>query len=213
MSSISCPLCGTKSLIFKEKTRILKEPFGGQQEVQLNKCYCKTCEYAGDFSDQNVMIIEKTLELLKIQSTKNILDYFSSKNIKMSVIERILSLPQRTLSKWKNGVTKPSSAGITLMKFLRTFPWLLDVAENNFDNHNAQLIHINSALHEIINLVNPDYKYSTRSEILIFIEQPFIFNHTPNQLSQTCLPDNKPILNMSDKNQVFKIETNQLQKQ
>ncbi|MCP4353876.1 MAG: NUDIX hydrolase [Desulfobacterales bacterium] len=68
----------------------------------------------------------------------------------MASIERALELPQRTLTKWKNGRTKPSATVITLLKFLRIFPWLLEVAENKFDYSTAQKIHIENAVNKLL---------------------------------------------------------------
>jgi hypothetical protein len=71
-------------------------------------------------------------------------------------------LPQRTLSKWKNGVTNPSASGTALMKFLWLYPWLLEVAESQYDYAKAQKIYITSALGEVITHLNSDaHDFST----------------------------------------------------
>ena len=48
-------------------------------------------------------------------------------------IERILGLPQQTLSK-----DQESPEVITLMKILKLYPWILNVAEGRFDQDIAK---------------------------------------------------------------------------
>ncbi len=174
MSDKVCPACGADTLTERIESQILKEPFGGQKEVPLKEYYCSTCESKGDFFNENDNVIENALESLKAKSITNILNDFSNKKISMSAMERALSLPQRTLAKWKNGTVKPSSSGITLMKFLRIFPWLLEVAENKFDYKTAQRIHINSAIQKFLNHI----KFDTNEFIdagIIATSKPTVF--------------------------------------
>jgi DNA-binding transcriptional regulator YiaG len=154
MSKKICPVCGADTLKMKNETQILKESYGGQKEVNIVSYHCTTCESEGDFFDENEEIVNKNLELLKEQTVKNIISDFANNKISMSAIERALSLPQRTITKWRNGVSKPSAAGLALLKYLRTFPWLIEIAENNFDYSIAQKIHINSAVQKFLKYID-----------------------------------------------------------
>ena len=107
------------------------------------------CESKGDFFDQNENIIEETIKNLKQKCVEDILKYFIDNKVSMSSIERALGIPQRTLAKWKNKRSKTSSAGIALLRFIRLFPWLLEVAENKYDYQKAENIQINNAIQEI----------------------------------------------------------------
>ena len=154
MNEKICPVCGSTELIYKKEIQIINEPYGGQKQVEINNYYCSACNSSGDFFNENEDLLLSNIELLKERSVKNILEDFNSNKISMSAIERALSLPQRTLTKWKNGVTKPSAAGLALIKYLRTFPWLLDVAENNFDYNLSQKIFLNSAMQKFLGSIN-----------------------------------------------------------
>ncbi|MDA3822348.1 MAG: hypothetical protein PF450_07045, partial [Bacteroidales bacterium] len=68
-------------------------------------------------------------------------------------MERALGLPSRTLARWKkeNSIS-PSSSGIALMRIIRSFPWILDIAENNFDQKKAMSIFLTNAMNEIVNI-------------------------------------------------------------
>ncbi len=181
MSNKVCPACGADTLTLRKEVQVLKESFGGQKEVPINEYYCSKCESTGDFFNENEEIIETNIESLKEQSIKNILNYFSDFKISMSAIERALSLPQRTLTKWKNGVTKPSSTGLVLMKYLRTFPWLLDVAENNFDYDIAQKIYMKTAIQKFLNCVKFDSQDFPEAGIMTDPQSVFIFFQADRQ--------------------------------
>jgi hypothetical protein len=78
----------------------------------------------------------------------------SSNKISFSTIERILNLPQRTLTKWKNNISQPSAAGVALLKFLRVFPWLLNVAENLYNYDASQKIFLQSAFNMMMQKIS-----------------------------------------------------------
>jgi DNA-binding transcriptional regulator YiaG len=132
---------------------VIKEPFGGEKTVETHEIVCSMCGSRGDFFDENETVVVETIKKLKQKSTINILKDFSDRKISMSAIERALEIPQRTLTKWKNGNTMPSSTGIALMRFIRLFPWLLEVAERKYDYNEAQKVHINAALQRLLSVV------------------------------------------------------------
>lgn len=154
MSMRNCPACGSNTVIDKKEYILLKEPYGGEKNILLKENYCETCGSSGDFYNENEIDITNGIEELKIASMRNIIDDFSTNNISMSAIERAINLPQRTLTKWKNGVSTPSASSTALMKLLRTFPWLLDVAENRYDYNISQKIFLNAAMEKLINSMN-----------------------------------------------------------
>lgn len=154
MNERVCPVCGGEKLIKSEIEETIREPFGGQQMVMLAEYTCEACGSRGDFFDENEASIENTLSVLKRNAISNILEEFSQNKISLSSIERALELPQRTLTKWKSKAANPSSTGIALLKFLRVFPWLIDVAENKYDYVVAQKIHMSVALDEFLSHIN-----------------------------------------------------------
>jgi len=150
MNKQRCPACGSIDIIDEKKSILTKEPFGGQDNIEIHENICSMCGSRGDFFNQNEPLIEGTIKKLKQKSVENILNYFIDSKMSMSSIERALEMPQRTLTKWKNKTNMPSSAGIALMRFIKLFPWLLEVAENKYDYSEAQKIHINEAIQKLL---------------------------------------------------------------
>jgi len=150
MNKQRCPACGSIDIIDK-KTILIKEPFGeGQDNIEIHENICSVCGTRGDFFNQNEPLIDETIKELKQKSIENILNYLIDSKISMSSIERALEIPQRTLTKWKNRTNVPSSAGTALMRFIKLFPWLLEIAENKYDYNEAQKIHINVAIQKLL---------------------------------------------------------------
>jgi len=150
MNKQRCPACGSIDIIDEKKSILIKEPFGGQDNIEIHENICSICGSRGDFFNQNETLIDETIKKLKQKSIENILNYFIDSKMSMSSIERALEIPQRTLTKWKNRTNAPSSAGIALMRFIKLFPWLLEVSENKYDYSEAQKIHINAAIQKLL---------------------------------------------------------------
>jgi transposase-like protein len=145
----TCPVCGSDEIYEKKKKHRIKEPFAGEKNIEIIENVCKVCESKGDFFDQNDEVIEENIKELKQRSVENILKYFIENKRSLMSIERALEIPFRTLAKWKNKVTKTSAAGIALLRFIRLFPWLLDVAENKYDSKKAENIMLNNAIEKL----------------------------------------------------------------
>jgi len=145
-----CPECGSEAIIENKRNISIKEPFADEVNIEIKQNVCASCGSQGDFFDQNETLIEETIKNLKQKSIKNILNDFTDNKMSMSSIERALEMPQRTLTKWKNSTNYPSSAGIALMRFIKLFPWLLEVAENKYNYNEAQKIHINTAIEKLL---------------------------------------------------------------
>lgn len=150
MTEFSCPACGEDQVTIMTSKKIMEEPFGGRKEIDIHNHRCETCGFEGDFLNRNDEIINHCSDTLKKQAVENILNYFMKNNNSFSSIERALELPQRTLSKWKTKDSPPSAAGVSLLKLIRLFPWLIDVADCKFDYENAQKIYITHAMTTVI---------------------------------------------------------------
>lgn len=127
-----CELCGADDV--KQKN-ILKEycvPFGSKVSVSKIITECSVCGAEIDLTED--AIIEDALVISAKESVKNILDYLKKAGYSLSYIERALELPQRTLSRWKSKTSVTSASAIALLRIIRTYPWIIDVSENHFDN-------------------------------------------------------------------------------
>jgi len=151
MNEKNCPVCGSNSIVCNEVKENIDEAFGGRKTISIKEYMCEDCESEGDFFDENEDCLKTAIAALKDVAVTNILDDFSHTPMSFSSMERALELPQRTLTKWKNSASRPSSAGVALLKLLRTFPWLIEVAEHKYDYAVAQKIHITDAVQQMMN--------------------------------------------------------------
>lgn len=187
MSDKTCPVCGSSELVLNKEIKTLKQPYGGLRNIELKSYFCSVCEAEGDLFNENDDLVLHVLEEMKSDSIKNILDDFQRNNISLSAMERALSLPMRTLNKWKNGNISPSSSGTTLLKYIRTFPWLLEVAENNFDYAIAQKIHLSSAMQKFINSMDFNSDDFAESGVVTTSKSMFLYMHLDKSSSSDSL--------------------------
>jgi transposase-like protein len=150
LEKLICPACGSSNLVKSNYHEYVTENLGGQVLIDKVLYQCPDCGSEGDFFNENELAIEKALSDLKNKLVVSILDGFTENKVSLSSIERALDLPQRTLTKWKNGASSPTSAGIALLKFIKLFPWLLEVAENKFDYEISQKIFMGNAFQKMI---------------------------------------------------------------
>lgn len=162
-----CPLCGYDKIDHEIRTETVSDHYSGSATVSLNYDHCQQCGTDGDFGKKNDKLIREALDELKADSVKDILEGFSRDNINIAGMERALELPQRTLAKWKSGTSSPTAAGVTLLKFLKLFPWLVDVADCDFDYDNGQRIHIQDAVGKILPQMHFFQGYSQHSATIV----------------------------------------------
>lgn len=151
MSEKKCPVCGLGNVIETDKDQALEDTFGGTEMVTVKDYQCGVCDASGDLFDENESALQHGISSLKAKAVENILkDFTENYKTGFSAIERALELPQRTLTKWKSGASKPSSAALALLKMIDVFPWLLKVADNKYDYTIARQIHLNDAFQTFI---------------------------------------------------------------
>ena len=149
-----CPVCGSDKLERVVQKESISGDLGKELIVDMPHARCVECGSEGDFFNENETVIEKALSTLNKAYIDDALNFFNEKNISFAGIERAVGLPQRTLTKWKNGISTPTAAGIALLKYIRTFPWLIDVAEHKFDFNTAQKIFVGTAINMFMNSIN-----------------------------------------------------------
>ena len=146
----SCPVCESQKTHQIQMERELSGGFDISKHVTLSGYECEACGFSGDFLHENTKVLKQAKEELQSRVMIDILEYFTEQKISYAGIERVLGLPQRTLTKWKNHKTKPTASALALFKYLRIFPWLLKVADTGFDIDAAQKIHLEVATRELI---------------------------------------------------------------
>lgn len=134
---MKCSYCGSDSLVIQEAIFALHEPFAQKKTVPVKVIRCEACGFEED-DPGNDVLIQKELALQKQSSMVNILNYLNEQGYSNASMERSLGLPARTLARWKNdSAIVPSAAALALMRIVRTYPWILQVADAKFDEEIA----------------------------------------------------------------------------
>lgn len=160
MEKVICSYCGNKTVSIEEHEIELNEPYGGSSTVTIKEKVCSHCGFAED-DDSNDIVIQKGLSVLKRISMVKVLDALNSMGHTNASMERALGLPARTLARWKNEQSmSPSASGIALMRIIRTFPWILAVADMQFDHEAARNILLQNAASELVKIrsEHPEYE-------------------------------------------------------
>lgn len=136
MQKQKCSYCGSEDVDIREDQVGVSEPFADVNTATVKMVVCNTCGFVEDHED-NDRVLQDALAVCKQSSMVHILTYLNAQGYTNASMERSLGLPARTLARWKNEDIVPSAAALALMRFIRTFPWLLRVAEKEFDEEQA----------------------------------------------------------------------------
>ena len=149
-----CPSCGSDKIEHIVQKETINGDLGKNLSIDVPHDKCMECDFEGDILGENDKVIEKALSTLNEAYIDDVLSFFEERKINFAGVERAIGLPQRTLTKWKNRNSSPTAAGIALLKYLRTFPWLIEVAEHKFDFNIAHRIFVGTALNMFVNSAN-----------------------------------------------------------
>jgi hypothetical protein len=128
----NCDICGSSNLVTVERQMPLNVPFESSATYTQVLIVCENCGEEIDVTDEATTRTE--LANIEKRSIEALIDAIANLGFSYAHVERALDLPARTISRWKSG-QDPSAAGLTLLRFLRTYPWLISVAEKNFDEN------------------------------------------------------------------------------
>ena len=152
MAALICSYCGRDTMTIETHEMQLSEPYGGTSTVTIREKVCGHCGFVED-DEANDLAIQKELTALKRRSMMTRLDALNGMGHTNAAMERALGLPARTLARWKNEqTTSPSAAGVALMRIIRTFPWILEVADVQFDKTKARKVLLQAAMDEIVKI-------------------------------------------------------------
>ena len=127
----TCPTCGSGNLESSSLEESVQVPYGPSIAYDSVEDHCMNCGDRGDFAAENDERIEKAVQESAASSVELILKKLSEEGISSAYFERALRLPVRTVSRWKTG--KVSASALALVRLVRTYSWLLEVADSNFD--------------------------------------------------------------------------------
>ena len=145
MSNIICPVCGSDKIaknVSMERGRI---PAGPEFTYEQEYYTCGACTEVGDFAQVNDdKYLTQYNEALAVSVKQQIDDLSDKFDISMAYFERAFELPMRTLTRWKNG--EFSATAVALLRVVTQFPWISEVAENQFNPVFADNIMLNNAV-------------------------------------------------------------------
>ena len=136
-NKITCPSCNSKKVFMKLENETLPIPFSGPVSYEAEIYYCNECGASGDFRGVNGKITRAAVNKAGKESARPIINQLvESDGLNMAYMERSLDLPPRTMMRWKRGAI--TEAALALLRLLRTFPWLIEIAQNQYDKTYAQ---------------------------------------------------------------------------
>lgn len=153
IKNIKCPACGAIDFKLIKEEKSIQAPYGPELTETEITYTCNICDSEFDYNDIIGKKKESSLEISKKKSINEMLSHLSKIGYSMAAIERALELPQRTISRWKAN-KELSSIGIALLRIIRTYPWILEVAEKKFDFNDAWIIYIQNAVNDFISLAS-----------------------------------------------------------
>jgi hypothetical protein len=146
---INCSICGSSNALKSCTERHLSIPYG--TPVLVNECI-RSCPDCGTEIDETRDEDNKAaLENGYRESIKSMIDYLCNEGYSLAQLERAHDLPQRTISRWRTSGDL-SSVGTALLRILRTYPWITEVAENRFDEDFSKRILVKAATDEFLKL-------------------------------------------------------------
>lgn len=153
-SKIECPVCGSSQVDVLAGQSTIQAPYGPHVAYADNVWHCKTCgtdvDHSRVFENSDKLALEKSVT----ESIEKMIASLGDEGFTLAYMERALSLPQRTISRWKtNGDL--SKIGITLLRVIRTYPWILKVAENKFDTTISKRILVENGVKEFLHYFSP----------------------------------------------------------
>ena len=154
---LKCLVCGSEDLETETNIRHHGVPYGYSVKAEQIVYVCDVCGARIEESDDNNFEIE--LAKSQRESLELILSFLKEEGYSMSSIERALELPARTISRWKSG-NDPSASGLALLRIIRTYPWILDVAERQYLDPVANSILVKNALKIFNEIMNKEFSYN-----------------------------------------------------
>ncbi len=132
MLNKTCPICGAKSALSKNKKIFIAKYANTGTEVTIPVMVCSCCGAKIDLGKETDKLRKQAMITARNNSVSNTLENLE-KTSSFVEIERSLYLPPKTLSKWKNQSKTPSAAAAALVSLLGVFPWLAYVGMTNFN--------------------------------------------------------------------------------
>jgi hypothetical protein len=151
-----CPICGSEDVEERTTERRLSLPYGPDSTYKAVELYCEDCEEFTTDREGSDEARSQALASCKTASLNAMLDYFSERGITNAYLERALDLPVRTVARWKGG--KYSASSLALLRMVRTFEWLLEVAQANYREPASSRIMLENSVKMIVEQFTSEHK-------------------------------------------------------
>lgn len=135
MTTKTCPVCASEKVSSSVEKRVINAPLGPPIQYAAVVDSCEDCGEVGDFDAVNDAQIEAAIHESEVASIRTMLDELAAHGVSNASLERALRLPQRTTARWKEG--KLSAGATALLRMVRTFPWMLEVADADYKQEHA----------------------------------------------------------------------------
>lgn len=139
-----CPVCGCNSVINAKSVRYTNVPYANPVTYEETLESCTHCLAHGTLYEKYLNVFNAAVCLAEKESVGIILDDLDRMDIKTPYIERALGLPFGSVASWKNSEIPPPA--LALLRIIRTYPWILDVADNHYNETVAKNHLITEAL-------------------------------------------------------------------
>jgi hypothetical protein len=143
-TKIICPACGSDNVERSENMVIGKLTLGPEFKFKEVACKCHDCETEGDFLNETEPYYLKAEKEAQNILIKQLIDGLKESDISMVFFERVFELPFRTLTRWKSGDF--SAAALALLRVIKTYPWISEVAQEGFSPIFSRKILVSEAL-------------------------------------------------------------------
>lgn len=164
-NNLMCPACGSHDVEALSEQRSHQLTLGEEFNYLEHVYKCKTCGEMGDFDNKN----DDSFKLAEQEALKKLVPYLvealATNNISMAQFERAFELPQRTLTRWKSGDF--SSASVALLRVIKTFPFIVNVAEKKFEPgfaHRSLVMEALKVFGEAVNSYSGSFHVSLSAE-------------------------------------------------
>lgn len=123
-----CPFCGSGELTAESERRVLSVPYGVPVPYDSPFFECRSC---GEQATADQPEKAEALKRATVESVNAMLDLLNARDITTAYLLRALRIPQRTATRWKRG--QISASALALIRIIRTYPSLLEVADSDFN--------------------------------------------------------------------------------
>ena len=201
MDKSKCSFCGSQKVSKKTEERVAEVPGGFSSMYSVALVECAACGFIDSSSQENQDAFNVAYKNAENASFESIYKQLSGSGFSAAYIERALHLPQRTLARWKG--QNRSAAGMTLMNLVAACPWLIKVADHNYDRS----VVVKEVVHQaadFFSLMAQSPNHSTTVLMQADVNSLSLFAHVSRN-SSSMIEEPSNLISVSQSDEVRKI--------